>query len=270
LFTRHGAAIHYSDTGAPSGNIAAETVVFGHGLLFGGWMFDDQTAALRAQYRCVSIDWRGQGASPASPDGYDMDTLTDDALALIETLGVAPVHYVGLSMGGFVGLRLGARRPDVVQSLVLLNTSAEAEDPGKSRRYKAMAAMYRLTGMLPLVPALKRTMFGPSFRRNPSSRQVLQHWRATLRQSSRSGISKAVLAVANRVPVEDELAGIDVPTLLIAGADDVALPSLHAAHVADRIAGARLHIIPHCGHSSSLEQPAVVAGLLREFLSQHR
>ena len=53
-----------------------------------------------------------------------MDTLTDDAVALIESLGVAPVHYVGLSMGGFVGQRIAARRPELIRTLSLLDTSA--------------------------------------------------------------------------------------------------------------------------------------------------
>jgi pimeloyl-ACP methyl ester carboxylesterase len=269
-FTRHGATIHYTDTGPPSGDLEAQTVLFGHGLLFGGWMFSDQTAALRAQYRCVAIDWRGQGGSSAGREGYDMDTLTDDALALIDMLGVAPVHYVGLSMGGFVGLRLASRRTEKLRSLVLLDTSAEAEESRAARRYKMFAAVYRLTGILPLAPAIAHTMFGPSFRRDPSNRPVLKHWIGTLRRSSRSDISRAVLAVANRTPVTDELPTITVPTLVIVGADDVALPPLNAVRIAKRITGARLHTIDHCGHSSSLEQPATINQLLHEFLSQHQ
>jgi len=99
-FTCEGATIHYTDTGPPAGRPGASTVFFGHGLLFSGWMFRPQIAALQSQYRCVAIDWRGQGGSPACSDGYGMDTLTEDAVALIGLLKVAPVHYVGLSMGG--------------------------------------------------------------------------------------------------------------------------------------------------------------------------
>jgi pimeloyl-ACP methyl ester carboxylesterase len=111
-FIRHGATIHYTDTRPPGDRPEAATLFFGHGLLFSAWMFHHQIAALRGQFRCVAIDWRGHGESWASESGYDMDTLTDDALALIGLLGVAPVHYVGLSMGGFVGLRIAARRAE--------------------------------------------------------------------------------------------------------------------------------------------------------------
>ena len=70
------------------------------------WRF--QVAAFRDRFRCVAWDHRGQGRSELTEGGYDMDTLADDAAALIAQLGIAPVHFVGLSMGGFVGMRLAA------------------------------------------------------------------------------------------------------------------------------------------------------------------
>jgi pimeloyl-ACP methyl ester carboxylesterase len=268
-FIRHGAAIHYTDTGPPGDRPEAATVFFGHGLLFGAWMFHQQIAALRGQFRCVAIDWRGQGESSPSDRGYDMDTLTDDALALIGSLGVAPVHYVGLSMGGFVGLRIAARRGEVLCSLVLLDTSAGPEDPDKARRYKVMAAIYRMTGIRPLAGAVARIMFGPLFLAEPSHKPVLDEWLDRLRRSRRSAISEAVLAVANRESVEHELAAINVPCLVIVGADDAAIPPIHAERIAAGISGARLEKIPDCGHSSTLEQPTFITNVLREFLSHH-
>jgi 3-oxoadipate enol-lactonase len=64
--TVDGATVAYSDTGVPDGRPDAQTVVFGHGLLFSGWMFAAQIEALRSEYRCVAIDWRGQGQSHSS------------------------------------------------------------------------------------------------------------------------------------------------------------------------------------------------------------
>src|SRR6266516_2952817 len=119
--TVDGAVIAYSDTGAPAGSPDARTVVFGHGLLMSGRMFDAQIDALRGEYRCIAIDWRGQGDSPPARSGYDMDTLAGDAIALIEQVVGEAVHFVGLSMGGFVGQRVAARRPELVRSLTLLD-----------------------------------------------------------------------------------------------------------------------------------------------------
>src|SRR5262249_12035516 len=87
----NGAELYYEDTGP-----GANPVVFAHGLLWSGRMFDAQVAALRGRHRCVTFDFRGQGQSDVTATGYDMETLTEDAAALIETLGIGPCHFVGL------------------------------------------------------------------------------------------------------------------------------------------------------------------------------
>ena len=117
----NGAAIHYEDTG--SGD---DTIVFAHGLLWSGRMYEAQVAALKGRYRCITFDFRGQGNSEATADGYDMDTLAQDALALIKTLVGKPVHFVGLSMGGFVGMRLAIHHPEWLKYLSLLETDRKS------------------------------------------------------------------------------------------------------------------------------------------------
>lgn len=268
VFTRDGAAVHYTDSGAPVGRPDAPTVFFGHGLLFSGWMFHPQIAALKDEYRCVTVDWRGQGASAATRDGYDMDTLTDDAVALIEHLGIAPVHYVGLSMGGFIGQRIAVRRPELIRTLTLLDTSAGPEDPDKVKRYKLLGTVYRVTGIPPLRKQVLPIMFGPSFLADPARQPVVDEWERQLKRCRRSGVSKAVIGVANRLPI-DEIDTITAPTLVIVGADDVATPPHKAKLIAERIPGARLEQVPDCGHSSTLEQPETVTALLRDFLAQN-
>jgi pimeloyl-ACP methyl ester carboxylesterase len=265
--TNEGATIAYTDTGAPAGNSGAPTVVFGHGLLFSGWMFGAQVAALRDTYRCVTIDWRGQGDSPRAATGYDIDTLSRDAIALIEDLGVAPVHFVGLSMGGFVGQRIAARRPELVRSLVLLDTSAERESVGNIVQDALMAAVYRLVGPGPLRGPVARIMLGPTFRKDPASARVVDEWMAQLSRCDRVGIRSAVFGVISRKPVLAELDAIDAPTLVIVGVDDVPTPVARARTIADAIKGARLEVVEHAGHSSTIEQPEAVTALIRDFLA---
>src|SRR5450759_2079283 len=102
----NGAEIHYEEDGE-----GPETIAFAHGLLLSGRMFESQVRALRDRYRCVTFDFRGQGQSKVTASGYDMDSLADDAAGLIEALGGAPCHFVGLSLAGFVGMRVATRRP---------------------------------------------------------------------------------------------------------------------------------------------------------------
>ncbi|MFI5606923.1 alpha/beta fold hydrolase [Amycolatopsis sp. NPDC051903] len=262
-FERDGATIAYTDTRTPD----VPVIVFGHGLLFSGWMFHPQVAALRDRYRCVTVDWRGQGDSPPAPGGYDMDTLTADAVALIRELGVAPVHWVGLSMGGFVGLRLAARHPELVRSLVVLDTTARGEEPAKSRRNELLARVQQLTGIRAVLGRVKPILFGPAFLADPASRRLVDEWVSRLVRVDRGGLRQAVLGVSRRVPVTAELAGITAKTLVIVGADDVATPPAEAGELAARIPGAELHVLPDCGHSSSLERPAAITGLLEEFFA---
>lgn len=264
-FTRGSATISYSDTGAPGHRRNAPIVFFGHALLFSGWMFHPQIAALKGQYRCVAIDWRGQGDSAATNDGYDMDTLTDDAVALIESLGVVPIHYVGLSMGGFVGQRIAARRPELIRTLTLLDTTAgPARDAAK---YKLLSTVFRLTGIGVLRKTVLPMVFGPTFRADASNKPVIEEWERRLRRSRRSGVSKAVIGVADRLPVESEIGRIQAPTLVIVGADDDVTPPDESQRIVDLIPGARLVTVVDCGHSSTVEQPDTVTELLRNFLA---
>jgi len=261
------ATIAYQDSGAPPGRPDAPTIVFGHGLLFSGRMFHAQVAALSSAYRCVTVDWRGQGDSPpARGGGYGMDTLFGDAVALIEHLDVAPVHWVGLSMGGFVGQRLAARRGALLRSVTLLDTSPDREPLRSAVEDVAMAAIYRLLGPGLLKAPVLKLMFGPTFLRDPANRPTLDEFIDRLGRCDRAGMRRAIIAVATRKPVYEELERITVPTLVVTGADDRPTPPAKARRIAERIPGARLEIVPQSGHSSTVEQPETITRLIREFV----
>ena len=262
----NGAQLWYDDTGT-----GTETIVFAHGLLWDGRMFDDQVAALRDHYRCVVFDFRGQGRSEVTKAGYDMDTLSDDAAALIERLGCAPCHFVGLSMGGFVGMRLAARRPELIRSLVLMETSADPEPAENAPRYRAMGRVVRLlgkVGMKLVMPRVMRIMFGAKFLEDPAREADRQLWRERGMANHRVGITRALQGVIERKPVYDELEEISCPTLVMVGDQDVATVVEKAERIRAAIHGARLVIIPGAGHTSSVEEPAFVNRVLTQFLAR--
>jgi pimeloyl-ACP methyl ester carboxylesterase len=111
-------------------------------------------------------------------------------------------------------------------------------------------------------------MFAPTFYRDPAKRAVIEDWVQQLRPLDRNGIRKAVVAVANRRGISDEIGSIVAPTLVIVGADDVPTPVKRARRIAELIPGARLEVVPYCGHSSSIEQPAAVTALIQPFLAE--
>lgn len=261
-FQRGHTTIHYTDTGAPAGKPDAPVIFFGHGLLFSGWMFEPQIAALRSDYRCIAIDWRGQGSSPAALGGYDMDTLTIDVYELLRHLDVSVVNFVGLSMGGFVGVRLAARHPEIVHSLALLNTSVGPEDPEKRKKYLLLTKAYRLTGPRPLRKQVAPIMLGPDSQDAP----WIDEWIDRLARADARGVARSVEAVAERDPCEAEAGRVIAPTLIIAGARDAAIPKEKSQAISELIPQAELHVVEDAGHSSSLEKPDEVTALLSGFL----
>jgi pimeloyl-ACP methyl ester carboxylesterase len=259
----NGAGIHYEEVGR-----GRETIVFAHGLLFSGRMFEGQVRALRDRYRCITFDFRGQGQSEVTPSGYNMDILTEDAAGLIEALGCAPCHFVGLSMGGFVGMRLAARRPTLLRSLVLLETSADPEPKENIGPYRRLNLVARWLGVRPVAGRVLKILFGRRFLEDPARDLLKEEWRRRLIANNRIGITRAVTAVIDRAGVYDEIGRIALPTLIIVGDQDIATPPTKAERIRGRIPGSRLVVIPGAGHSSVIEEPEAVTRALAEFLDE--
>jgi pimeloyl-ACP methyl ester carboxylesterase len=256
-----GASIHYEESGA-----GPEAIVFAHGLLWDGRMFEAQVAALSRRYRCVTFDFRGQGGSEVTAGGYDMDTLAADAAALIGALGLAPCHFAGLSMGGFVGMRLAIEHPELLRSLILIETTAEPEAPRNRRKYAMLNFVARRFGLGLVAGQVMQVMFGRKFLRDPARAAARQEYRRRLLANDRTGITRAVAAVIDREGVAGRLDRIALPTLVIVGDQDVGTPPALAERLHAGIAGSRLQVIAGAGHSSVLEEPEAVTAAIAGFL----
>ena len=254
------ARIHYVDEGS-----GPETIVFAHGLLWSGEMFRPQIDALSGRYRCIAFDFRGQGRSAVTRSGYDMDTLADDTRALIEQLGAAPCHFVGLSMGGFIGMRLAARHPRLIASLALLATAADREPRANVPKYTLLSAVARTVGLGRVVKPVMKVMFGATFLADPAREAEREARRRDLSSVDRVGAVRATWAVITRLPIEDELARITAPTLVLSGEGERAVVPARSRRTAERIPGARFQLLPRAGHTSTLEEPAAVITALLDF-----
>lgn len=265
--TVNGCDHFYTDTGAPEGRPDAETIVFGHGFLMTHRLFERQVEHFRERYRCIAFDWRGQGQSQVTRGGYGPWDLAGDAAGLIEQLGAGPCHYVGHSMGGYVGFRLGLRRPGLLRSLALLDTQAGAEPLGRRLQYYLMLTFVRLFGYRQLITSrVLPIMFGPAFRNDPERRSELERWRGIITANDRRGIFRTGLSIFSREDLLDQIGRIDVPTLLLVGEDDVATPPPTARDAHARLPHSTLEIIPASGHSSPIERLDAVNDVLDIFL----
>ena len=258
-----GANLYYEEQGT-----GPETIVFAHGLLWSGQMFAPQVAAFRDRYRCVTFDFRGQGRSEVTPGGYDMDTLTADAVALILALGCAPCHFLGLSMGGFIGMRLAIRHPELLRSLMLLETSADPEPQENLGRYRRLSFVARWLGFRLVAKPVFGIMFGRKFLEDPARAELREEYRRHLFANDRIGITRAVQGVIDRQGVDGELDSIRVPTLILVGDQDVATVPAKAERIHARIDGSTLRVIPGAGHSATIEEPEAINRALQDFLTR--
>jgi pimeloyl-ACP methyl ester carboxylesterase len=228
-------------------------------------MFAAQVAEFSKQYRVIAYDHRGQGSSEVGGP-YDMDTVAADAAELIRSLVGGPVHFIGLSMGGFVGMRLAARHPELIKSLALLETSANAEPLENLPQYKLLNGMVRWLGIIPPIASkVMKIMFAKSWLADPTQVDSIRHWKKEL-ASNKKSIIGPVEGVIYRKGVEEELSKISCPTLVIVGDEDVATTPAKAAVIHQGIAGAKLETIAGAGHSSCIEKPEEVNRLLKDWL----
>jgi 3-oxoadipate enol-lactonase len=253
--------LYIEDTGG-----RGPVVLFSHGLLYSCRMWDAQVPSLRGRFRCISYDHRGQGQSEVPGGGYDMESVAEDAAALIRVLGVPPVHFVGLSMGGMVGMRVAARHPELVRSLVLLDTSADPEPPKNLPRYRMLTFIERWLGPRLVVGAVMKIMHGVTVRADPSRAADLLSVRDRFIAMNRIGAVRAIHGVLSRKGVKDELKNIRVPTLVMVGEEDTATVPAKAEAIASGIAGAKLVRIPRAGHLSPIDNPGFVTEQLSGFL----
>lgn len=260
----NGTSLYYEDTGPGS---TGETIVFSHGLLWGTELFEPQIEALRGKYRCIAWDHRGQGRSAADHrHTIDMELVWQDAMCLLERMQLGAVHFVGLSMGGFTGLRMAARRPALVKTLVIIESSAQPEPLENIGRYRLLTAVNRVFGPGLSKGAVAKIMLGKSILADASRKAQVE--RFTQLMSRRRDIWRAVNGVIDRAGVECELPQIAAPTLVVVGDEDLATTPEKARALVDRIAGARLVVIPRAGHSSTVEEPAAVTAAIERFLTE--
>lgn len=237
-----------------------------HSLLCDGGMWRFQVPRLAEHYRILNVDGPGHGRSSPIRRPFTLWDCADAAVEVMDALEIERVHWVGLSWGGMVGMRLALTYPDRVRSLALLDTSAARESRRKLPSYKVMAFIAaRLGPVRPLIDRIEPVFFTQWTREN--NRAVVELFRDHLARMEPSSIRRAVDAVIfDRTDIRDRIGQIRRPTLVLVGRDDVATPPSRSREIVERIPGASLVEIPNAGHLSALEQPDRVTEALLGFL----
>ena len=250
-------ALHALDTGG-----AGEPVVLAHAIGLDHRMWEPLVASLRARHRVVAFDTRGHGKSPVPPRPYSLRQLADDAAALLDRLGIAKAHWVGLSMGGMIGQAFALAHPRRLGRLVLANTTSTYGPDGKAN-WQARIKLVEDGGLAAIRAAVEQRYFSEAFRRDHPAQVAATM--ARFMETPAQGYLGCCDAIAD-LDFSKDLARIAAPTLVIAGSADVGTPVAMSEALAAGIPGAKLAVLEGAAHLSSAEQPrefdALVAGFL--------
>ena len=261
--TVNNTQLHYEERGTGS-----QTIVFSHGLLWSTRLFDPQVDKLCGRFRCLAYDHRGQGQSPVPPGrSISLETLYEDAVAFLEAKANGPCHFVGLSMGGFVGMRIAARRPDLLRSLVLIATQAGPEPPEHLPRYRLLNLITRSGGLRLVASQVMPILFGRTFLTDPDRQDERKLWKSRLTRNRRR-VYRAVNGVLERESVVNELSRINIPTLVLRGEEDAAICLADTRQMCDQIHGCMFVPIPRAGHTCTIEQPSAINTALESFYEE--
>jgi 3-oxoadipate enol-lactonase len=211
-------------------------------------MWEAQLPVLEGR-RVVTVEHPGHGASPL----VDVAAVRDLTAGTLERAGDEPFVFVGLSLGGAVGMQLALDVPDRVERLVLACTSARFGDP---QQWLERAATVRADGVEAIADAVLARWFT-----TPSD----DRWREMLLSVDAEGYARCCEALAVW-DVRDALARIEAPTLAIAADRDPSTPPEYLREIADGIPGARLEVIDHAAHLANIERADEFNRLLEGFL----
>ncbi|WP_295042961.1 3-oxoadipate enol-lactonase [uncultured Paracoccus sp.] len=251
-----GITLHIRDEGPRDGR----AVMFGNSLGTDLRVWDALLPLLPDGLRLVRYDKRGHGLSDAAPAPYAMPDLVGDAEAICDSLDLREVTFVGLSIGGLIGQGLAARRPDLVRALVLMDTAAKI---GTAQMWQDRIDTITRDGIAALAGPILERWFTPGFRTmNPEC----PLWRNMLTRTTVAGYAGCCAAIAGADLTESTRA-LTLPVMAMAGDQDGSTPP-DLVRATAGLCGAEFHLITDAGHIPCVEQPAVTAQLIADFLER--
>jgi len=247
-------------------------LVFAHGLGGNHLSWWQQVGHFASRYTCVTFAHRGFSPSDAIPGGPDPADYAGDLAGLIDHLDLSDVRLVGQSMGGWCVLEYALAQPSRVAALVLSSTSGTLDrracDPSGGARYDAWLQDATARMAAGAARGIHPAIGAPAAERRPALHllyQSIDRMAGTLdKEKLRSGLRRT----AHRTLAD--LAGFRVPTLLIAGSEDVVFPPFLASAIATTLPCGETRMIADCGHSPYFEQATTFNELVDDFLSRRR
>jgi 3-oxoadipate enol-lactonase len=240
----------------------APWIMFSNSLCTTGAMWDDQAAALKAKYRVLRYDQRGHGATEAPRGRYAFATLLDDAIALLDALGIARTHFVGLSMGGATGAGLARLHPDRVDRVVICDSPCMST-PQSAQQWEERIAAAQKNGMAAVVePTIARWFPPETVAKNPPH---LDKLRRMIGATPLDGYIGCCAALADH-NYNDKIDTVTRPVLFMVGEKDGVTPAA-MKQMHERLSGSRYVVLSGAGHISNMDRPAEFTRAIEDFLA---
>jgi pimeloyl-ACP methyl ester carboxylesterase len=236
-------------------------VLFNHGFLMDRTMFDHQVAALSGDFRCIRWDQRGFGGTRATGPFTYWDS-ADDAVGLLDHLGIDRAVFVGMSQGGFLSLRAALAHPDRVRALGLIDSAADTDDPATIEGYRGMLHVFEhgtdaeRAGVFQIVAGL---ILGDD--------ELTAEWIPRWTQIDPGQLALAGGALLDRDDISDRVGEIACPILAVHGTADEAISIERAEALAAAAPDHRgIVLVDGAAHAPNMTHPGQVTPALREFL----
>jgi pimeloyl-ACP methyl ester carboxylesterase len=257
----HGIDLFYEEKGQ------GDAILFINGLSGDHLYFKSQLRAFSKRSRCVAFDNRDVGQSSYATQPYSIRDLAEDALGLMDSIGLPPAHVVGSSMGGMIALEMTLVRPERVRGLVLIGTLAKTDDWfwrtlqgfAHIRRHVADTATF----FEKIIPWWVSHRYLDHPDRADWLRWMLQK---SPHPQRLEGFERQIAAMRQH-DVASQAARIRCPTYVMVGEHDTVIPVRYSQELIRLIPGARLVVLENVGHAALLEDSEQVNRRLAECLA---
>jgi 3-oxoadipate enol-lactonase len=253
----NGITINYRVDG-PEG---APWLVFSNSLATNLAMWDDQAREFSRTFRVLRYDQRGHGATDAPAGRYPFDQLIDDAVALMDALGIKKASFAGLSMGGATALGLAEKHPDRLDKVIVCDTPCQST-PTSSQQWEERIVVAQKQGMEALVEPTVGRWFPPDVL--DAKAPHVDRVRQMIRTTPVNGFIGCAAALADH-NYAGSVATVSRPVLFMVGEKDgVTPPAMRKLSAA--LPGSRYAELPGAGHISNMDRPDAFNQVLADFL----
>jgi 3-oxoadipate enol-lactonase len=247
------------------GQNSAPVLVCAHALAADSGMWAEAVPAALAQgVRVLRIDMRGHGGSDAVPGDYTLGELANDIVAVLDAVGIARVHFLGLSIGGMIGEALAIHHGARVASLMLCESPPAALKNAREIWTPRVAAVKAANSCAPIADATMERWLTPAFAAHDPGRY--RQIRDTVAATTADGYCGCVAALSN-FDFTEQLPRLRVPALVLYGEDDKASSHEETQRLAALIPGGRFVAFSGARHLPNVEDPDRFNKILTDWLA---